>query len=103
MELHIDLRLRLSATAMFLAVIVTPGLSSAQSGESSSTDVSFKSPLTADGQPDLQGHWTNDTYTPFERPAELGDKALYTPEEAAAFFKSRVDDLHAQAADDIHY
>jgi hypothetical protein len=103
MELHIDLRLRLSATALFLAVIVTPGLSSAQSGESSSTDVSFKSPLTADGQPDLQGHWTNDTYTPFERPAELGDKALYTPEEAAAFFKSRVDDLHAQAADDIHY
>jgi hypothetical protein len=58
---------------------------------------------TADGQPDLQGHWTNDTYTPFERPVELGDKELYTPEEAAAFFQSRVDDLHAQAADDIHY
>jgi hypothetical protein len=58
---------------------------------------------TADGQPDLQGHWTNDTYTPFERPAELGDKALYSEEEAAAFFKSRVDDLNAQAADDIHY
>jgi hypothetical protein len=58
---------------------------------------------TADGQPDLQGHWTNDTYTPFERPTELGDKALYTEEEAAAFFKSRVDDLNGQAADDIHY
>ncbi|HJR68860.1 MAG TPA: hypothetical protein VKA43_02370, partial [Gammaproteobacteria bacterium] len=58
---------------------------------------------TADGQPDLQGHWTNDTYTPLERPVELGDKELYTPEEAAAFFQSRVDDLHAQADDDIHY
>ena len=58
---------------------------------------------TADGQPDLQGHWTNDTYTPFERPAELGDKEFYTPEEASAFFQSRVDDLNAQAADDIHY
>jgi hypothetical protein len=58
---------------------------------------------TADGQPDLQGHWTNDTYTPFERPVELGDKALYTEQEAATFLKSRVDDLHAQASDDIHY
>ena len=58
---------------------------------------------TTDGQPDLQGHWTNDTYTPLERPVELGDKALYTQEEAAAFFKSRQDDLNGQASDDIHY
>ena len=53
-------------------------------------------PRTAGGQPDLQGHWTNDTYTPLERPAELGDKQTFTPEEAAAFFKSRVDDLNGQ-------
>ena len=58
---------------------------------------------TAAGHPDFQGHWTNDTYTPLERSEELGDKAVFTPEEAAAFFKSRVDDLHAQADDDIHY
>lgn len=56
---------------------------------------------TPDGQPDLQGHWTNDTYTPFERPVELGDKALFTPDEAAAFLKSKVD--NTQAANDIHY
>jgi hypothetical protein len=60
-------------------------------------------PHTANGQPDLQGHWTNETYTPLERPAELGDKALFTPAEAAAFFQSKVDDLNAQAATDIHY
>jgi hypothetical protein len=66
-------------------------------------DTAWLDARTADGQPDLQGHWTNDTYTPFERPVELGDKAFYTREEAAAFFQSRVDDLHAQAADDIHY
>lgn len=59
--------------------------------------------LTAAGHPDLQGHWTNDTYTPLERPAELGDKTTFTPDEAAAFFQSRVDELHGQAADDIHY
>ncbi len=53
--------------------------------------------------PGPQGHWTNDTYTPFERPVELGDKQTFTAEEAAAFFQSKVDELHAQADDDIHY
>jgi hypothetical protein len=60
-------------------------------------------PLTADGQPNLQGHWSNDTYTPLERAVELGDQEFYTEEQAAAFFKTRQDDLLGQAADDIHY
>ena len=38
---------------------------------------------TPDGQPDLQGTWTNASITPFERPAELADKPVLTPEEAA--------------------
>jgi hypothetical protein len=69
----------------------------------SAPPASWHTPRTAHGHPDLQGHWTNDTYTPLERPAELGDKATFTPEEAAAFFKAKVDALNAQAADDIHY
>ena len=39
---------------------------------------------TADGQPDLQGIWTNATITPFERPSRLGDKAFLTEAEAKA-------------------
>jgi hypothetical protein len=39
-------------------------------------------PRTADGQPDLQGIWTNATITPFERPASLRDKAFLTEAEA---------------------
>jgi hypothetical protein len=46
---------------------------------------------TADGQPDLQGVWTNATITPFERPANLGNKAYLTEQEADA--------LERQAAD----
>ena len=60
-----------------------------------------------DGQtvntPNLDGYWTNDTYTPLERPAELGDKEFFTRDEAVAFVKSRIARLLAQAKDDIHY
>jgi len=47
-------------------------------------------PRTPDGQPDLQGVWTNATVTPFQRPKELGTKQFFTAEEAAAFAKQRV-------------
>jgi hypothetical protein len=60
-------------------------------------------PRTADGHPDLQGFWTNDTVTPLERPAEFGEKATLTAEEAAAYAKKRQDQFLAQPKDDIHY
>nr|MCS5644403.1 hypothetical protein [Dehalococcoidia bacterium] len=40
-------------------------------------------PRTADGQPDLQGLWTNDTITPMERPASLEGREFLSPEEIA--------------------
>jgi hypothetical protein len=60
-------------------------------------------PRTADGRPDLQGYWTNDTYTPLERPEALGGKAFYTEEEAAAYVQRHVDQLLGQPRDAIHY
>jgi hypothetical protein len=45
---------------------------------------------TADGQPDLEGYWTNTTVTPLERPKELADKAFFTPEEAAEYAKRQL-------------
>ncbi len=41
-------------------------------------------PRTPDGQPDLQGVWTNPTITPFERPVALGSKAVLSDQEIAA-------------------
>ncbi len=47
------------------------------------------------GAPDLQGVWDFRTLTPFERPAALEDKAVYTAEEVAAFESRRLAELAA--------
>ena len=44
-------------------------------------------PRTADGQPDLQGIWSNATITPFERPKELAGKEFFSEQEAADYEK----------------
>ena len=54
--------------------------------------------LTEYGHPNLQGLWANPFQTPLERPIELGDKRIYSAEEAEVL-RSRVIaiDLERQA------
>ena len=40
-------------------------------------------PRTLWGAPDLEGVWTNETITPFERPNQFADKAFLSEEEVA--------------------
>jgi hypothetical protein len=47
----------------------------------------FKVSRTPDGQPDLQGYWTNNTITPLERPKGLGAKEFYTEAEMTELMK----------------
>jgi hypothetical protein len=56
-------------------------------------------PLFSQTTPDLQGIWTNVTVTPFERPADLKDKAFFTAAEAAAFEKEVVERNNADRRD----
>ena len=65
------------AVAIMLVALAVP-----VSGQTPSD--TWAPPRTPDGQPDLQGIWTNETITAFERPATLADKAVLTEEEARA-------------------
>jgi hypothetical protein len=50
-------------------------------------------PRAADGHPDLQGIWTNETITPLERAAAFANKPTLTDEEARAYEKSDAEEL----------
>jgi hypothetical protein len=66
----------------------------------------YTPPRTPDGQPDLQGFWTNSTYVPLERPNGV-TKEFYTPQEAVEREKRSASQETTQTApgttDDVHY
>ena len=63
-------------------------------------------PRTPEGQPDLQGFWTNSTYTPLERPKNV-TKEFFTKEEAAEREKRAAEEETEQTEPgtiaDVHY
>ncbi len=66
-------------------MIKLPGLLCTAVLALSAGSVSAETPETPWGDPDIDGLWDFRSLTPLERPAEFGDKAVLTPEEAAAF------------------
>ena len=66
----------------------------------------YTQPRTPDGQPDLQGYWTNSTYTPLERPNGV-TKEFYTPQEAEERMKRAASQESTQTTpgttEDVHY
>ena len=69
---------RLPTAAAAIGLLVSPTAAAAQSGGGGWT-----APLTAWGDPDLQGVWTSATLTPLERPERQAGRELLTEEEAA--------------------
>ena len=63
-------------------------------------------PKTPDGVPDLQGYWTNNSYTPLERPKEV-TKEFYSKEELRAVEKKNAEREEEQTTPgtiaDVHY
>ena len=63
-------------------------------------------PRTPDGQPDLQGYWTNSTYVPLERPDTV-TKPFYTDQEFEVMIKSaakrEAEQTEPGTIADVHY
>jgi hypothetical protein len=61
--------------------------SSAGLGADSGNAKSYKAPRTLEGQPDLQGVWSNSTLTPVERSPAMGEQLVLSNEQASAMEK----------------
>jgi hypothetical protein len=87
MQHSINRRVSVSLCAIALAALTAllvsgPAVSAAD--QKAAPAKSWKAPRTLDGQPDLQGNWTNATITPFTRDAKYGDRLVMTADEARA-------------------
>ncbi|MBI4888501.1 MAG: hypothetical protein HY824_15505 [Acidobacteria bacterium] len=89
---------RLPALLVFVLALA-PSLAAAQSQR-------WTPPRTPDGQPDLQGFWTNNTYTPLERPKNVTQE-FFTKEQAADVVRRAAAEESAQTEPgtvaDVHY
>ncbi len=70
-------RQKIFVMAVALPLILAPFTTFGQS-------VSNPGSRTVWGDPDLRGIWTSSTYTPLERPDNLGDQAFLSEEELAS-------------------
>jgi hypothetical protein len=82
------------AALLAMAAITVTGQTPAR-GTSNAPASKWMPPRTPDGKPDMQGIWDFRTVTPLERPAEFANKAVLTPEEAAAYERRMVEGRNA--------
>ncbi len=92
---------------MLLAAMPAAGQATSTAAKTNGTTAKpYTAPRTPDGQPDLQGFWTNTTYTPLERPKNV-TKEFYTREEALALIKEasdiESDQTEPGTIPDVHY
>ena len=107
--------LGIGALAITLSVVVlTPVPTAAQSQKTTTTPAAKSAPAgkkwvmprTPDGAPDLQGYWTNNSYTPLERPNGV-TKEFYTLPELKEVEKKNAEREEEQTTPgtvaDVHY
>jgi hypothetical protein len=82
----VSMKRKLAAATALVALAGAPSVASAQQ---------WTLPRTSWGHPDFEGIWTNATLTPLQRPAGLGDKAFYTPDEVAEIERQRIAQTNA--------
>jgi hypothetical protein len=72
----------IASVGLATVLALVPLLEASLFAQARSTAKPWKAPRTPDGRPDLQGNWSFANITPFERPANLADKAVLTELEA---------------------
>ncbi len=87
------MRNRILALVSALALMILSAAGQATTAESKAKSAAavkpWTLPHTPDGQPDLQGVWTNNTITPLQRPKELAGREFYSEDEMAAVQKAQ--------------
>src|SRR5438105_7867603 len=95
-----------AAAALLTPLAISGQASTAVKPTAPAQTKSWIAPRTPDGQPDLQGFWTNTTYTPLERPKNI-NKAFFNEEEALEIAKKAADEEGEQTEPgtiaDLHY
>ena len=87
------MKLRTVALVAGAALAVLPVWAAAQTGTAP-----YHAPRAVDGQPDLQGTWTNASLTPLERPAALGERKVMTADEVKAVEGKRAEVIAESSA-----
>lgn len=78
-----DAPFRIASAVLFLtATHLAAQVLKPAAAKTAATSTNWSQSRTPDGQPDLEGVWTNSTLTPLERPAEFAGKATLTEQEA---------------------
>src|SRR5579871_3268056 len=88
----------IAAAATIVAVSVGPSAAQtpAPGAAASTSGAALK---TAWGEPDLQGIWTDEFDTPFQRPAKYANQEFFTAEQRAEIDRERTELLGRRATD----
>src|SRR5947207_9678871 len=84
-------RVLASMSALVLTIVSAAGqaTTTASKAPAAAVNGTWNPARTPDGQPDLQGVWTNNTVTPLQRPKELAGKEFYTEAELEGVQKAQ--------------
>ena len=83
MKIRFRKSLQVSAAMASMLVLLQAGSATV------ANEASGPASKTAWGEPDLQGIWTDETDTPFQRPAKYANQEFFTPEQRAELDKER--------------